>query len=302
MKRILINQEETDYFITKEGKVYSEKVKRFLNGDKSSGYERVLICLRNGEHIRKAVHNLVAETYLPNINNLPIVHHKDGNRFNNNLSNLEWIAFSDNLKKENSKSYPKIKNSFSEEEIKNEEWRQFRDSFYYASNLGRLKNIKTNKIIEGHINYILGYMRDTLCLEKGRLTLPRHRIVYESFFPNEVLNTINHKDGIRFNNRLSNLENITSSENLRKSYVETKKRKTRKCLCYNQYEKLFFFSIAEASRHFNCNESQIRKAMNEKGSYKNYKIRELTEEEYNEILIEGSETIERIIKEKDFNE
>ena len=31
MKRILINQEETDYFITKEGKVYSEKVKRFKN-------------------------------------------------------------------------------------------------------------------------------------------------------------------------------------------------------------------------------------------------------------------------------
>ena len=53
MERIKINNEETEYFITKDGKVYSEKSKKFLSGDISSGYKRVLLCLKNGQNIRK---------------------------------------------------------------------------------------------------------------------------------------------------------------------------------------------------------------------------------------------------------
>ena len=154
----------------------------------------------------------------------------------------------------------------------------------------------------GNTNYILGYMRDTLCFENERITLPRHRIVYEAFHPNENIEVINHKDGVRFNNRLTNLENVSSSENLKKAYIETKVRKTRKCLCYKQNEYYYFFSISEAAKYFQCNEAQIRNAMNRKGSYRGFKVYELTEEEYNKILIEGSETIERIVKEKNFNE
>ena len=36
------------------------------------------------------VHRLVAMTYIPNLNNLPIINHKDSNRSNNHVSNLEW--------------------------------------------------------------------------------------------------------------------------------------------------------------------------------------------------------------------
>lgn len=42
--------------------------------------------------------------------------------------------------------------------------------------------------------------------------------------------------------------------------------------------------------------------MNRKGKYKDYNILELTEEEYSQILIEGPETIKKIIREKDSNE
>lgn len=39
----------------------------------------------------------MAETYLPNPNNLPEVHHIDSNRTNNHVSNLQWVSSEDNL-------------------------------------------------------------------------------------------------------------------------------------------------------------------------------------------------------------
>jgi hypothetical protein len=45
-----------------------------------------------------SVHRLVALTFLPNPNNLAQVNHKDSNKLNNHVSNLEWVSQADNLK------------------------------------------------------------------------------------------------------------------------------------------------------------------------------------------------------------
>lgn len=42
------------------------------------------------------VHVLVAKTFIPNPDNLPTVNHKDGNKLNNDVSNLEWVSYADN--------------------------------------------------------------------------------------------------------------------------------------------------------------------------------------------------------------
>jgi len=50
----------------------------------------------NGKQFNKKVHRLVAQTFIPNTNILLEVNHKDGNRTNNNVSNLEWCTRSYN--------------------------------------------------------------------------------------------------------------------------------------------------------------------------------------------------------------
>ena len=51
-----------------------------------------------GKRHTKAVHRLVAEAFIENPNELPEVNHKDANRMNNCVENLEWITHGDNIK------------------------------------------------------------------------------------------------------------------------------------------------------------------------------------------------------------
>lgn len=43
-------------------------------------------------------HRLIANAFIPNPDNLPCINHIDGNKLNNQLSNLEWATYSDNTK------------------------------------------------------------------------------------------------------------------------------------------------------------------------------------------------------------
>ena len=61
------------------------------------GYKAVMFHI-NGKAKCAKVHRLVAEAFIPNPDNLPEVNHKDGNKGNNHVSNLEWCTRSHNVK------------------------------------------------------------------------------------------------------------------------------------------------------------------------------------------------------------
>lgn len=87
------------YRIYNTGKVYSEYTKKFLRRfDDNSGYLQVtLFSGHNKGRKTIKVHILVAKAFLPNPNNLPEVNHKDCNKYNNKVTNLEWVSKHGNM-------------------------------------------------------------------------------------------------------------------------------------------------------------------------------------------------------------
>lgn len=63
----------------------------------SYGYKVVKMRNKNKVCTLK-VHRIVATAFLPNPDNKPQVNHKDGNKTNNNVTNLEWVTASENIK------------------------------------------------------------------------------------------------------------------------------------------------------------------------------------------------------------
>lgn len=61
-----------------------------------NGYLQVDL-YNNGKHKKYGVHRLVADAFLDNPNNYPQVNHKDENKQNNNVDNLEWATAQYNI-------------------------------------------------------------------------------------------------------------------------------------------------------------------------------------------------------------
>ncbi len=71
------------------------KIAKVMKGD-SNGKGYRFIKFQDGNRIY--IHRLIAETFISNPNNYPIINHKDGNKDNNRIDNLEWCTQSHNIK------------------------------------------------------------------------------------------------------------------------------------------------------------------------------------------------------------
>ena len=102
--------------------------------------------------------------------------------------------------------------------MSNEIWKDIKDyeGLYQVSNLGNIKSLEFNnrttnhqkreKLLKSFCNK-LGYQRVVLYKNKVKKQLLVHRIVAEAFIPNpNNLPQVNHKDGVRNNNAIDNLE------------------------------------------------------------------------------------------------
>ena len=143
------------YAVTPEGEVYSYKRKKFLkpwaNGD---GYLYVRL-YKNGKGKKYYIHRLVAEAYIPNPDNLPQINHKDENKTNNCLHNLEWCDAKYNMnygtrneKVSNSRKKPIMQYDLGGNFIR--EWQS-------ATDVGREVQSAIVKCLKGKANTAYGY-------------------------------------------------------------------------------------------------------------------------------------------------
>lgn len=88
-----------EYLVSEDGQLFSTKTNKYLsNNSLRQGYivNRLTI---NNEVKTLERHRIVAETYLDNPENKPIVDHIDENKTNNNINNLQWVTQEENMNK-----------------------------------------------------------------------------------------------------------------------------------------------------------------------------------------------------------
>lgn len=83
-----------NYSVSDLGNIRNDKTGRILKFYiKPSGYKQVQLGRKT---VPQYVHRLVASAFIPNTLNKPQVNHKNGNKGDNRVENLEWVTVSDN--------------------------------------------------------------------------------------------------------------------------------------------------------------------------------------------------------------
>lgn len=218
------------YKISNDGHVWSIHKNSVMKLNPSlQGYVSVGLWKKNSREVFR-IHRLVAEHFIDNPDNHPIVDHIDGNRSNNSTSNLRWVNFSDNSKNVRKGGEHSVGNyiTYSENELNNEVWvdatKKIKElegkEFFQVSSLGRVRYYKRNNrwntvsVQTISPKHQKRYPRCCVKNNGNSFDFTIHKLVALCFLrePNTD-EVIDHIDSDICNPRLSNLQIISISEN-----------------------------------------------------------------------------------------
>lgn len=257
-----------NYEIYDNGDVLNVSTQKILTGSIGENGYKYYRLSKEGQKKMFYAHRLVAEHFLENPENLPVVNHKDGDKLNNNVNNLEWVSYSDNVmhaRKNNLISKVKEHREIYTEDLEGEQWRKIREfENYSVSSKGRVKNDLKNWILRPSITS--GYKKVRLSKNgkvEDRLV---HRLVYSEFNETDQFlpkgYVIDHIDGDKLNNDLSNLRYISLSENVLSALYDSNTNNSNKPVEQYDLQGNFiksFPSVREAARQLNLDSSTISK-------------------------------------------
>lgn len=95
-KDITYRNDLSNYKISNMGNIYNKESGKILKGSCNRGYKCCTLTSDDGKRQHIRVHILVAQEFLPNPDNKPVVNHIDENKMNARLDNLEWVTHKEN--------------------------------------------------------------------------------------------------------------------------------------------------------------------------------------------------------------
>lgn len=207
-----------------------------------NGYSQVRLSLGSRKDFVVArVHRLVADTWIPNPDNKPTVNHINRSHFDNRVCNLEWMTnkeqgkhFGESIKQNNILRQIDTDNTYKYEVLDNELWKdiyEFPD--YVVSNMGRVKRKTSDIVLKGHAASVYDQVKikHVSNVYKSKYI---HKLVAAAFLDNyDSKLIVNHKDGNKKNNIVSNLECISQSQNIQHAYDNGL---MSKCINVSQYD------------------------------------------------------------------
>lgn len=254
----------SDYEVSSFGNVRNIETKELVKTKKNGlGHVRISLPKEHGT-TNILLYKLVCQAFKQNFNTKSKVTHTDNNFSNNAASNLSIII--------------EQKFSFRNCLAVDSDWKSIKDyPNYLISKNGNIYSIYQKKFLKISVDYH-GYKRVSLSNAKGRNKHSLHRLIALAFIPLiKGKNVINHKNGIKTDNSIENLEWVTSQENAKHAsdtkLNDSSKKKKSRAIHVNQYTMDGEFvkewnSVREASVALNIGRTLIYEACEKDGRRK----------------------------------
>jgi hypothetical protein len=252
---------DEDYSVSNTGKFRNKHGYIHNRKPHATGYIRVHLKETDGKQF--PLHVLIAETFIPNTHSYKYVHHIDGDKLNNNVSNLAWV---DTPKPRRSKI---TKQQYNTNIIIHDEiWRDvvFEGHKYKVSIYGRIE-LMYGTITSGSLASDK-YMVFKTPAKKSRRV---HNVICTAFHGPKPTSThvVNHIDFNKSNNKPENLEWVTQRENVKHSISirKTPEAYNKKKIAQFTIDDIFikqYNSISQASKETNVDRSGIQQFLNGK--------------------------------------